>query len=608
MKQPILFALLVAVISNFAQAQDQPAEAPMLTRWGKLVNADNAWREYPRPAFARESWTSLNGQWDLAFAAENAARPGEFPMKIVVPFAPESTLSGVRRVLEPTESLWYRRTFPHTPKPGRRTLLNFEAVDYQATVWVNGKEVGQHIGGNLPFSFDITDAIKAGDNELIVRAIDRTNAPGSFQLRGKQVLKPQGIWYTRVSGIWQSVWLEEVPVRRLADVHIVTKYNPATITITPTLAGPAGEGELVRVTAVLEGKTVATAAGADKIVLSIPSAKLWSPARPNLYDLKIELLDGTGNVVDSVSSYAGIREVGQARDAEGHLRFTLNGQVIFHWGPLDQGWWPDGLLTPPSDAALKSDVEFLKAAGFNMIRKHIKVEPRRFYYHCDRLGIMLWQDQPSGGVNPKWTRMAPDPKDAEWPDTAHQQYMAELKGMVDTLRNHPCIVIWVPFNEAWGQHRTVEVGKWIAAYDPTRQINIASGGNYWAVGHVADHHEYPNPNFPLTDARFKDMIKVVGEFGGHGWPVKGHLWNEKMRNWGYGGLPKTIEEWQARYTKSMDILADLKSKGIAAGVYTQTTDVEGEINGLLTYDREVQKLPAADLKTISKKLGEEIER
>jgi beta-galactosidase len=278
--------------------------------------------------------------------------------------------------------------------------------------------------------------------------------------------------------------------------------------------------------------------------------------------------------------------------------------VIFHWGTLDQGWWPDGLLTPPSDAAMLYDIEVLKEMGFNMIRKHIKVEPRRYYYHCDRLGMLVWQDQVSGGENPPWTRLEPNPIDATWADADHQQYLKELEAMVSTLENAACIAVWVPFNEAWGQHRSMEVGHWMAQRDPSRSVNIASGGNFWPVGDIADEHWYPNPRFPLDDRRFVDFVKVVGEFGGHGWPVEGHLWDADRGNWGYGGLPKTVEEYKARYVESLRLLRELKQRGIAAGVYTQTTDVEEEINGLMTYDRKVIKIPVEELRALHAELLE----
>ena len=280
--------------------------------------------------------------------------------------------------------------------------------------------------------------------------------------------------------------------------------------------------------------------------VTVPDAKLWSPESPHLYDIEVTLLSDSGEALDQVTTYAGIRDVGKVKDANGHWRFTLNGETIFHWGPLDQGWWPDGLLTPPSDEAMLFDIEWLKAAGFNMIRKHIKVEPRRYYYHCDRLGMMVWQDQVSGGVGrgqgwPEWTRLKPNPVDAKWPPKQHQQYMAELEEMIGSLESHPSIVCWVPFNEAWGQHQTVEVGQWTSKRDPSRLVNVASGGNFWPAGDIVDHHQYPHPGFPFdlnTNGRFDDYIKVVGEFGGHGFPAQGHLWDANTRNWGYGGLPK----------------------------------------------------------------------
>ena len=602
-----LIASLIASSAVTSAAESAPGWKPvpdkMMTTWGSDVTPENAWREYPRPQFERANWQNLNGLWDYAITAKGAAKPAEWQGKILVPFAIESALSGVGKLLTPEQTLWYRQTISLTSKPGRRILLNFGAVDYQSTVWMNGQQIGAHTGGNTPFSFDVTDALKPGSNEIIVRIEDATEG---FQLRGKQTFSPSGIYYTRVSGIWQTVWLEEVPDRYIAEIKLQTAIKPASITITPQFKGTLRPGEKMRVSSSFKGQKVASTEGTGEVKINLPDAKLWSPASPNLYDLSLELLDPQGVVIDSVKSYAGIREVGQKRDANGNLKFTLNGEEIFHWGPLDQGWWPDGLLTPPSDAAMRSDVDFLKQAGFNMIRKHIKVEPLRYYHYCDRVGILLWQDQVSGGPSPRWNLMSPEPADAIWPDANHSQWMTELKTMMDTLHNVPSIVVWTPFNEAWGQHRSMEVGKWTVAYDPSRLVNIASGGNFWPVGHIADHHNYPHPDFPLKDPRFNDYIKVVGEFGGHGFPVEGHLWNPGKSNWGYGGLPKDKEEYLARYEKSLAKLAELKAGGIAAGVYTQTTDVEGEINGLITYDRKVVKIPASRLAEIHQQLGPEI--
>jgi len=598
--------LPIAFLTATAHAW-QPAPDSMLTEWGAKVTPEQAWREYPRPALAREQWTNLNGLWKYAVTPKGAAAaPAEWAGDILVPFAIESALSGVKKRITPEDAIWYRREIPAGAKAaGKRMLLHFEAVDYQSTVWINDTKVGENTGGNLPFSFDITDALKDGSNTLTLKVTDSTNTSDAYQLHGKQVLKPGGIWYTPVSGIWQTVWIEPVPEKHIISAKITPSVS-GKVSISLTTAYATGEAT---VTASLGGREVAKTTGpALALRLTIPEPKLWSPDSPTLYDLTIRFGE------DEVKSYTGLRETTVIKDANGHLRLALNGKELFHLGTLDQGWWPDGLLTPPSDEAMASDIKFLKEAGFNAIRKHIKVEPRRYYTHCDRIGMMVWQDQVSSGtgksregdVSPAWTRLQPKPVDAEWPDAAHAQFMKELKLMMDTLHNHPSIIQWVTFNEAWGQHRTMEVGKWAVAYDPTRQVNIASGGNFWPAGHIVDHHEYPHPAFPFdlgANGRFDKFVKIVGEFGGHGFPVEGHLWNPKAKNWGYGGLPKDKNEWTERYKTSINLLAELRKKGIAGGIYTQTTDVEPEINGLITYDRKVHKLKAAELAKILKDSG-----
>jgi beta-galactosidase/beta-glucuronidase len=583
-----------------AVRQTRPFVSRLITRWGAAVTAANAWTEYPRPQLVRDQWQNLNGHWDYAVTpADRHQSPARWDGRILVPFSLESRLGGVQRLLDATEALWYRRTFDARPSAGERLLLNFEAVDYRCEVFLNGRTVGTHQGGHTPFTFEVTDAIRRGRNELIVRVEDETEG---WQLRGKQVRNASGIWYTQVSGIWQTVWLERVGASYLEDLGIGTDAAAGTITVRPRVGGSRA-ARTVRVVVKDGGRIVAEAKGAgEALLLAVKDARLWSPESPHLYDLDVTLLAADGSVADRVRSYAGIRTVGKVRDKDGHWRFTLNGQTIFHWGPLDQGWWPDGLLTPPSDAGMRSDIEFLKAAGFNMIRKHIKVEPRRYYYHCDRIGMLVWQDQVSGGVNPPWTRLDPNPRDADWPDRHHGQFMLELERMIDTLENHPSIVVWVPFNEAWGQHRTVEVGEWVARRDPSRLVNVASGGNFWPVGDVVDAHRYPHPGFPFDAARDAGFIKVMGEFGGHGYPVAGHLWDANRRNWGYGGLPQSEAEYKERYVTSLKLLDDLRGQGIAAGVYTQTTDVEGEVNGLMTYDRAVIKIPASELASLHRLL------
>ena len=585
------------------RAQVYPVETPLASRWARDVTADNAWTEYPRPQMTRPDWRCLNGRWQYAITPIGQIdAPTEWDGELLVPFALESKLGGVQRLLDDDEALWYRRTVEGRPADGLRRLLNFEAVDYRSEVFVNGQGAATHAGGSDAFSVDVTDLLQDGENEVVVRVEDAT---GDYQPRGKQSRQPAHIWYTRVSGIWQTVWAEDVPAARIEDLTIGSSAEDGTITVRTDTVG--GEGLGVRVVVSDGGEEVARGEGRGGLTVAVPEAKLWSPESPHLYDLEVSLIDGGGREVDRVGSYAGIRTVGKTRDAAGHLRFTLNGEPVFHWGPLDQGWWPAGLLTPPSDEAIRWEVEWLKAAGFNMIRKHIKVEPRRYYAHCDRVGMLVWQDQPSATPNPPWTRMRPDPTDREWPDAAHEQFLAELEAMVDQLESHPSIVVWVPFNEAWGQHRTVAVGQWLAERDPSRLVNAASGGNFWPVGDVADEHAYPAPAFPLEGQgeRFADFIKVVGEFGGHGYPVEGHLWNPAARNWGYGGLPKTEAEYRQRYAETLRQLDELRAHGIAAGVYTQTTDVEGEINGLMTYDREAIKIPAEELAEMHRRLFED---
>ncbi|MCW1886381.1 glycoside hydrolase family 2 [Luteolibacter flavescens] len=573
---------------------DGAVHSKLITPWGEKVTAENAWREYPRPQLKREQWTNLNGHWDYAITTLDAGTPAKWAGKILVPYPVESKLSGVRRMLQPYEALWYRRPLDLTPKEGKRTILHFEAVDYRAKVWVNDKEVGTHVGGNLPFHFDVTDVLKKeGGNTLTVRVEDST---GGSQLRGKQVLNPGGIFYTRNSGIWQTVWAEEVPQMHITGLNITSDIATGEIKVDGKLHG-ADYADVSRKIEVLEdGKVIAEGTGGQPV--KIPNAKLWSPESPHLYDIRVSILGQGDEVTDQVTSYTGLRQVGKVKDKDGRWRFTLNGKTIFHWGPLDQGWWPDGLLTPPSDDAMVFEIQWLKDAGFNMIRKHIKVEPQRYYYHCDKIGMLVWQDQVSGGASPPWTKFDLDPKDAEWSDEDHKQWLSELDDMITLLGHFPSIVVWTPFNEAWGQHRTMQVGDWSVKRDATRHINIASGGNFWPVGDIADLHHYPDPGFPTEDKRYDDFIKVVGEFGGHGWPVKDHLWNVSKENWGYGGLPKSIEEYRERYVKSIQILTDLKAKGIAGGVYTQTADVEEEINGLMSYDRKVIKIPAEELKKI----------
>ncbi len=590
-----VFKTLIAIICFFIFTQFSIAQnsdwkikpAPIMTEWASQISSENAWTEYPRPQMVRkDNWTNLNGLWDyqITKTKDGESAPANWKGKILVPFAAESALSGVKEWVRQHQYLWYKRSLKVDKKKNKTYLLHFEAVDYKTAIFVNGKEAGQHTGGNTPFRFDITDLLVSGNNEISVRVYDMSDNRGeNYQLIGKQTSRPTAIRYTQVTGIWQTVWLEEVPKNYITRLKIHTEHDPATITIKAFTKGE--KAVKIRVNVSFDGKEVSSLVGPSKgLTLKVADAKLWSPKEPNLYDLKIDLLDANGQVLDSVDSYTGIRTVGKRADAQGHLRFTLNDEVIFHWGPLDQGWWPDGLLTPPSDQAMQEDLKFIKDYGFNMVRVHIKVNPRRFYYHCDKMGLLVWQDQVSGGPGTWWSKMRTHKRapDKVWPPERQKQFIYELKEMVDHLYNSPAIVSWVPFNESWGQHNTLETGEWIIKYDPTRLINIASGGNFWPIGDIADAHAYPDPGFPLHDQNFSSFIKVIGEFGGYGFnPSLKNMWNPKGKHHGYGGKMTNAKEFEERVWKGINILEKLKLGGVAGAVYTQVADVEDENSGLM---------------------------
>ena len=567
----LLPALLAAL--PFASALGQAAPSRLVTRWARDVERPGArvLPEYPRPQMARAAWTNLNGWWDYAVAPKDTTRPDRWDGRIRVPFPVESQLSGVRRAVGPGERLWYRRTFaaPRVPRGGR-LLLHFGAVDWEATVSVNGHEVGTHRGGYDPFTFDVTDALRPGARqELVVGVWDPTDS--GPQPRGKQVLHPHGIWYTAVTGIWQTVWLEPVPRTHVTGLVITPDAAAGTVSVTTSVAGaPEGGAPLVHVTALDGRAAVADAAGpaGTALVLSIPRPKLWSPAAPFLYRLQVRLPGG-----DAVRGYFGLRSIAVGPDGAGANRLLLNGKPLFEFGTLDQGWWPDGLYTAPTEAARRNDLVVLKRLGFNLIRKHVKVEPERWYYDCDSLGILVWQDMPSGDNGT---------------DAGRADFGAELATVVDALRNHPSIVMWVPFNEGWGQHDTPRYVAWLQAHDPSRLVDDASGWTDARVGAVMDVHDYPGPAMPALEAR---RAAVLGEFGGLGLPLPGHTWIAEG-NWGYRRYGTQDSLWSA-FRGLLARLRPLVGDGLAAAVYTQTTDVETEVNGLMTYDRAVVKLPPA---------------
>jgi len=560
-----------------------PVQGRIMTRWAADVRPDQAWPEYPRPQLVRDRWLNLNGLWDYAITAKDAGRPESWDGRILVPFAVESALSGVGRPVGSAQALWYRRTVD-VPKTWRedRVLLHFGAVDWECRLWVNGREAGTHRGGYDPFTLDITDALKRGvRQEIVLRVLDPTDDDNSGIARGKQVMKPHGIFYTAVTGLWQTVWLEPVPAGHIAGLTIVPDIDRGTLTVEPALAGETS-GMTFSVKVGRSGETVAEAsvAGSAAATLTIPKPVLWSPADPALYDVGV-VLYREGQPVDSVRSYAGMRKISIGKDDRGFNRLCLNNEPLFQFGPLDQGWWPDGLYTAPTDAALRSDIETIKALGLNMLRKHVKVEPDRLYYWCDTLGLLVWQDMPSALFDRDKFPVA----DLAGRDA---QFEGEWRAIMDALRNHPSIVMWVPFNEGWGQYDTERIAAWTKQRDTDRLVNNASGWTDKGAGDVSDIHSYPGPDMPPVEAR---RAAVLGEFGGLGLPLTGHLWQPEG-NWGYRNFNDT-QVYETRYADLIKALYPLVDKGLAAAVYTQTSDCEVEVNGLMTYDRAVIKLEPA---------------
>jgi hypothetical protein len=575
MKSRLIASVLVllAAISQ-VHAQWQPKKAPLMTRWAKDVSPDNAHREYPRPQMERPEWVNLNGLWDYAITSkETAAAPEKYDGKILVPFPIESALSGVMKSVGAKNRLWYQRNFtlPQTWK-GQRIILHFGAVDWESQVWINGKEVGKHTGGYDPFSLDVTDAIKDGANTISITAWDPTT--DGFQPIGKQHARPSGIWYTPTSGIWQTVWIEPVPQAYIKSLKITPDVDKGEVEV---IVDAVGINNL-RIDLKDGGNDLAMALGTrpgEKNRLKIPNAKLWTPDSPHLYSLRI--VDAAGT--DKVDSYFAMRKISLGKDKDGITRIMLNNQPVFQHGPLDQGFWPDGLYTAPTDEALRSDIEMTKKLGFNMARKHVKVEPDRWYYWCDKLGLLVWQDMPSGDKH-----VAPNRGEITRTKESAENYERELKAMMTALHNHPSIIIWVPFNEGWGQFDTVRITNQVKQLDPSRLAICASGWNDFPAGDAHDIHVYPGPGAPKPE---ENRAAVLGEYGGLGLPIAGHLWLDRG-NWGYRTF-KDKESLTSAYESLIHQLRPLIGSGLSAAVYTQTTDVEIEVNGLMTYDREMVK-------------------
>lgn len=574
-------------LSSFLLAQKwQPKKAPLMTRFAKDVNPDKVLPEYPRPQMVRNKWLNLNGLWQYQpGTSETESLPeGNLSSHILVPFPVESALSGV---MEHHERLWYKRTFT-IPKDwkGERVLVHFGAVDFESEVFINGKSVGVHKGGYDPFSYDITDNLtRSGTQQIAVRVYDPTDK-GGFP-RGKQSLHPGGIMYTPTTGIWQTVWLEPVPENYISDIKIVPDVDKSVLKLTVNTNGHEQANVDVKIE---DGKKVITTKSGmanNEIVIPIPNEKLWSPDHPFLYNLSVTLKKDDKNT-DDVAGYFGMRKISIEQDG-GYKKMFLNNKFVFEIGPLDQGFWPDGIYTAPTDKAIKNDLEMMKKFCFNMVRKHIKVEPYRWYYWADKLGLMVWQDMPSAN---SYTRDTPPVDTAE--------YESELKRMVETHWNSPCIIMWDLFNEGQGQNNTVHLANMVRELDPSRLINQASGGAFFSVGDLLDIHSYPAPACPSSTTQ----ALACGEYGGIGYQIKDHTWS---KGFGYV-MVHNQKAYDSLYNQfANDLVVFKTNNGLSAAVYTQITDVETELNGLLTYDRAVvkgnlQKIRQSNLNIIHKKL------
>lgn len=609
-------------------------KVPLQTRWAKEVLPANALPKYPRPQMVRNDWLNLNGLWEYEITDANEKQPEVFSAKILVPYPIESSLSGVRKQLKPQERLWYKRHFI-IPKhwTGKRILLHFGAVDWQATVYVNGHNLGTHQGGYDAFTFDITDVLKPdGSQAVVVKVYDPTDfglanpLKAPRQPHGKQLAKPVDCRYSQSSGIWQTVWLEPVPQISIDKLKIVPNIDVSQLFL---IVNATDANCIVEVVASDAGKKVAFATGkvSQKIKLPMKNAKLWSPDSPHLYDLKV-ILKKDGEIVDTVQSYFGMRKISIGKDEKGINRILLNNRFVFQVGPLDQGYWPDGAYTAPTDEALRYDIEAAKKLGFNMLRKHVKVEPDRWYYWCDKLGILVWQDMPSAYPAAGWI-------EREFKNTAANAniFETELKQMIDQRSHFPSIVMWIVFNETWGQYDTVRLTKLCQKLDPSRVVSSASGCSDFGVGDIIDGHQYPGPNPGPTksspDVKSDEWqwgVKakpdpnravVLGEFGGVFYNVDGHMWytgeefKQRFGPFENAGYPIvfSVDELTKSYKKMLQNLRKLKnSNGISAAVYTSFVDIEIECNGFLTYDRKIIKVDVDQIATANKSVTRRVSK
>ncbi|MGX8696610.1 MAG: sugar-binding domain-containing protein, partial [Prevotella sp.] len=605
-------------MGDHPQSAWHPAGKRLKSAFTEQVNPANPLPEYPRPILTREVWQSLNGLWNYAIVSEDALCPTAYDGQILVPYPLESSLSGVQRKMRRDQVLWYERTFS-VPKSwqGRDVLLHFGAVDHEAIVYVNGQRVASHVGGYTAFSVNITSALHEGDNRLTVRVIDHTE--DRLQPVGKQRLNPGGngsIWYTSVSGIWQTVWMEPVAKQHITDIRTTPDLDASRFAIDVKTVGTNPSTDKVEVTLSYDGHMIVqgSAPAGQTIFLPLKNPQLWTPDSPNRYQMSVRLMSN-GQQVDQIGSYAAMRKISVAQQADGIWRLQLNNKNLFHFGPLDQGYWPDGLYTAPTDEALRFDIQKTKDWGFNMIRKHMKVEPARWYYYCDSIGILVWQDMPSVCRSDQhwdsrgWNRQM----DGGHAAGVEVNYFHEWGEIINEFYSYPCIVVWTPFNEAWGQFKTPEVVEFTRQQDPTRLINPASGGNHYHAGDFLDLHDYGRPpQLFLNDAT---RPVVLGEYGGLGRHVEGHRWVESDATTyvNYKDADELtdsyVEQGEAvlRMAKGIQ-LQDGTRAAFSAAVYTQNTDVETEVNGLMTYDRKVMKMDETRIRAINSAIAHSLDK
>lgn len=581
----IATVLCAPQLHSYAQTAWKMQPVGIQTRWAKDVNPDNVLPDYPRPQMVRNEWKNLNGLWEYAIMPKGPAMPHEFDGQILVPFPIESALSGVKKTLLPNQYLWYKRTITIN-KSDKRTLLHFGAVDFQATVYVNGKEVGGHTGGYQHFSIDITDALKAGNNELLVRVWDPTDQGSNPH--GKQVLQPQNIMYTASSGIWQTVWLETVPTAHIEGLVMTPSIDSNHLRLVVNTTGNAKDYTVEAVAS--NGSSIKGKPGTN-LLLPVAGAHLWSPEDPYLYNLNVRLLY-KGKVVDTVGSYFGMRKIEIKKDDQGIDRIFLNNKYTFNLGVLDQGFWPEGLYTAPTEEALKFDILAIRNMGYNTIRKHIKLEPARWYYHADHIGMLVWQDMVTCA--------------GDGPD-AHEEFEKENKENIAQLHNYPSIVVWVLFNEGWARYDQKRLTEWMKNADPSRIIDGHTGENYdrgspqnpmdkWASSDLTDIHDYPGPGIAPA---LPGKARVLGEWGGVRVITPNHQWNA-ADGWGY--IQVQAADFSRKYEFMLKHLKVFEEEGLSGSIYTEPFDVETEENGMMTYDREVIKIPAEKLRQIHRSL------